>query len=84
MVLSAHDPILARRVAHAAGPLEHIPARPAPLPMALLLPHRGNGSSSKRQQEKLAHRGPIRCSAVAVAPTTRARVRVVPCCSLTV
>ena len=74
MVLSAHDPILACRVAHAVGRLDHIPARPAPLPVALLLPHPSNGSSSARQQEKLAHRRP----AVIVAPTPRARVRLVP------
>ena len=68
MVLSADDPVLARRVAHAAGRLDHVTARSAPLPVALHLP---------RREEGLALR--LVCwPAIALAPTARARVRVVP------
>ena len=70
MVLFAHDPVLACRVAHAAGRLDHVPARPAPLPVALHLPR-------PRSEEGLALR-PVWWPAIALAPTSRARVRVVP------
>ena len=73
MVLSADDPVLARRVAHAAGRLDLVPARhvrPAPLTLALHPPRR-------RSEEGLALR--LVCwPAIALAPTSRARVRVVP------
>jgi hypothetical protein len=70
MVLSAHDSALARYVAHAAGRLVHVLALSAFLPVALHLPRR-------RSEEGLALR-PVCWPAIALAPTARARVRVVP------
>jgi len=39
MVLSTHDPILAHRLTHSSRHMDHVSARPAPLPLAIHRPH---------------------------------------------
>lgn len=80
MVLSTHDPILAHRLAHTARLLVHIPARPAPLPVALHHPRRSSSSGANQQQEREHAWRPIRRPRGAVAPTARACMRAVPVC----
>jgi len=70
---TAH-PVLAHRSAHAPRPLDHLPARAPPLPLAHLHPRRTTRGA--QQQRRPAHR-PAHALA-AVAPAPRAGVRAVP------
>ena len=69
----AAHPVLAHRSAHAPRPLDHLPARAPPLPLAHLLPRRTTcGAQQRRPARSPAH------ALAAVAPAPRAGVRAVP------
>src|SRR6266851_34828 len=65
----AAHPVLAHRSAHTPRPLDHLPARAPPLPLAHLLPRRTTRGA--QQQRRPAHRPAHALSAVAPAASDR-------------